>query len=122
VPQRHPGGMTVPHHPAPYPYRPAPVHSNGVAALRVVGIVLQSVLAGLSVLVLLFVALFIDDPKADVELILAVLLGIALWCVCGPFLYWLLTRSTCSAAWTVLSFFACGPIPLVVVLIGVNLR
>jgi hypothetical protein len=42
--------------------------------------------------------------------------------VCGPFLYWLLIRSTRSAAWTVLSFFACGPIALVAVLIAVNLR
>jgi hypothetical protein len=118
--------MTVPHHPAPYPYpgpsRPAPVHRNGVAALRVAGIALQSVLAGLSLLVLLFVSLFIDDPKADVGLILAVLAGIGLWCSCGPFLYWLLTRSTRSAAWTVLSFFACGPVPLVAVLIAVNVR
>jgi len=111
----------MPYQPAPYPfpgpYGPAPAHDNGVATLRVVGIVLQSVLAGLSVLVLLFVSLFIDDPKADVELILGVLAGIGLWCVCGPFLYWLLTRSTRSAGWAVLSFFACGPVPIFIVLI-----
>jgi hypothetical protein len=118
--------MTMSPHPAPFPYpgpyAPAPVRHNGVTALRVVGIVLQSVLAGSSVLVLLFVTLFIDDPDADVGLILSVLAGIGLWCVCGPFLYWLLTRSTRSAAWTVLSFFACGPMPLLAVLIVVNLR
>lgn len=118
--------MSAPYQPSPYPYPgpygPAPVRHDGVTALRTVGIVLQSVLAGLSVLVLLFVSLFIDDPKANVELILAVLAGIGLWCAAGPFLYWLLTRSTRSAAWAVLAFIGCGPIPIFVVLIAVNLR
>jgi hypothetical protein len=118
--------MSAPYQPSPYPYPgpygPAPVRHGGVAALRAVGIVLQSVLAGMSVLVLLFVSVFIDDPKANVELILAVLAGIGLWCAAGPFLYWLLTRSTRSAGWAVLAFFGCGPIPIIVVLIAVNLR
>jgi hypothetical protein len=114
--------MSMSYQPAPYSYGLAPVRHSGVTALRVAGIALQTVLAGLSVLLLLFVSLFIDDPKADAALIFTVLAGIALWCVCGPFLYWLLTRSTRSAGWTVLSFFACGPVPLVAVLVVVNLR